>query len=114
MQLIPRYIGESIHLQVTSRGRHDWLFHLGVIVGVSQWRSQDFLMGGFSAGKSGNRGAGEGEGAGGGLPPPARGPGAGPRAGGGNAIFQIADAFSGGFRALFRQYQNSDKPALCL
>ena len=35
-------------------------------------------MGGFSAGKSGNRGRARGEGAGGGLPPPARDPGAGP------------------------------------
>jgi hypothetical protein len=53
-------------------------------------------------------GGGQGGGCGGGLPPSC--PGARPP----GKIFQIADAFFVIFSALFRQYQNSEKPALCL
>jgi hypothetical protein len=54
-------------------------------------------------------GGGRGEGAGGGLPPPARGPGARPR-----ENFSDCRCIFVSFSAFFRQYQNSDKPALCL
>jgi hypothetical protein len=74
-----------------------------------QWRSQNFVMGGFSAGTPGNWGRARGRVREGVYPllPGVRG--LGPR-----ENFSDCRRIFVSFSALFRQCQNSEKPALCL